>query len=371
MPSSSPEFPSWPRWTGLPGVLLLLILALCPGASKAESSAQGREQAKARSAWLERAPVRQFISEMSQRHDFDQTALTRLIEQAQASDTVLRLVAPPAPGFKRSWSAYRQRFIEPVRIRGGLRFWKQHGATLARAEREFGVPASIIVAIIGIETLYGTRMGEFRLLDALTTLAFDDPRRSDYFREELKQFLLLTRESGLDPLTLRGSFAGAIGMPQFMPGSVRRHAVDFNGDGRIDLRSNTSDAIGSVANFLRRHGWQPGLATHHPVTLEDEVNAAPAVALGIPPRLPARELADYGLSTTASLPPEQPLVLVDLPDGDAPTHYVLGTQNFNAITSYNRSYFYAMAVIDLAEVLARERQAPRASHQPGKRSIDR
>jgi membrane-bound lytic murein transglycosylase B len=364
MPSRLPEFKTAPgRPGGFLRIVMLLLLLVGPG---------GLAQATSpRTDWLDRDSVRQFIDELSARHDFDRTALSQLIQQAQASETVLRLVAPPPPGFKRSWSVYRQRFIEPVRVRGGLRFWAQHADALARAEREYGVPASIIVSIIGIETLYGARMGEFRILDALTTLAFDEPRRAEFFRGELEQFLLLARESGMDPLTVRGSFAGAIGIPQFMPGSIRRHAVDFSGDGRIDLRANATDAIGSVANFLRKHGWQPGLATHHPVTLEDEVIAAPAVALGIPPRLPAKELAEYGLSTPARLPADERLILVDLPDGDEPTRYVLGTQNFHAITSYNRSYFYAMAVIDLAEVLARERRSTRGSNQPGKRSIER
>jgi membrane-bound lytic murein transglycosylase B len=371
MPSSSPECPSSPpefkscrAWPGLS--FLIALLLLCALGLPVQAGASGP-----RAGWIERESVQQFIDDMSRRHDFDRAALTRIIQAAEPSETVLRLVAPPAPGFKRSWSTYRQRFIEPIRIRGGLRFWNQHAAPLARAESRFGVPASIIVAIIGIETLYGTRMGEFRLLDALTTLAFDDPRRAPFFREELEHFLLLTRDTGLDPLSVRGSFAGAIGIPQFMPGSVRRHAVDFDGDGRIDLRSSPSDAIGSVASFLRNHGWEPGAPTHHPVTVEDEVLAAPAVALGIPPRLPVSELQQHGLSTAARLAQTELLILVDLPDGDEPTRYVLGTQNFNAITSYNRSYFYAMAVIDLAEVLSRERRATRASAQPGKRSIER
>ncbi|MFZ9405699.1 MAG: lytic murein transglycosylase B [Burkholderiaceae bacterium] len=327
--------------------------------------------------WLQREVVQSFINDLTARHGFERVALERIIAAAQPSATVLRLVAPAPAGFKRSWTVYRKRFIEPIRIRAGLRFWNEHAATLARAEAQYGVPAAIIVSIIGIETLYGSNMGDFRVVDALATLGFEDPRRGPYFREELEHFLLLARDGGFDPLTLRGSFAGAIGMPQFMPGSIRRHAVDFDGDGAIDLRANAADAIGSVAQFLRNHGWQPGEPTHHPVELEDEVMAAPAVALGIPPRLPASDLAQYGLRTPARLASDEKLILVDLPDGDAPTRYLLGTANFNAITSYNRSYFYAMAVIDFAEVLTRERSQARTAAQarpkpqPGKRSIDR
>lgn len=332
-------------------------------------------------AWLQRETVQTFIREVSERHGFERVELERIIAAAQPSATVLRLVSPAPTGFRRSWSVYRKRFIEPIRIRAGLKFWNEHAQTLNRAETQFGVPASIIVSIIGIETLYGSNMGDFRIVDALATLGFEDPRRAAYFREELEHFLLLARDEGFDPFAWRGSFAGAIGMPQFMPGSIRRHAVDFDGDGRIDLRASAADAIGSVGSFLRNHGWQAGQPTHHPVELQDEILAAPAVALGIPPRLPAADLAQYGLSTSARLAPDERLILVDLPDGDAPTRYWLGTANFNAITSYNRSYFYAMAVIDFAQVLTQEKQERQKSAgrtgvanrpaQPGNRPIDR
>lgn len=354
----------------LAGTTSLMLSLPTQALAQAQASAPGR-------IWLQREVVQNFIADLSARHGFEREELERIVSAAQPSATVLRLVAPAPAGFKRSWTVYRKRFIEPIRIRAGLRFWGEHAATLARAESQYGVPASIIASIIGIETLYGSNMGDFRVVDALATLGFEDPRRAPYFREELEHFLLLARENGLDPLSLRGSFAGAIGMPQFMPGSIRRHAVDFDGDGVIDLRANAADAIGSVANFLRNHGWQPGQATHHPVELEDEILAAPAVALGIPPRLPATDLAQYGLRTSARISADEKLILVDLPEGDAPTRYWLGTTNFNAITSYNRSYFYAMAVIDFAEVLTQERNlaktaAPaRPKAQPGKRSIDK
>ena len=336
-----------------------LTLTILLGMLNAVQAQPAGAQALPGQAWLKRESVQAFIHDLSERHGFKSSELERIIATAQPSATVLRLVAPAPTGFKRSWSVYRKRFIEPIRIRAGLKFWGEHAATLARAETQFGVPASIIVSIIGIETLYGSNMGDFRVVDALATLGFDDPRRAAYFREELEHFLLLARDAGFDPFSWRGSFAGAIGMPQFMPGSIRRHAVDFDGDGRIDLRASAADAIGSVGSFLRNHGWQPGQPTHHPVELEDEVLAAPAVALGIPPRLPAADLAQYGLSTAARLAPDERLILVDLPDGDAPTRYVLGTTNFNAVTSYNRSYFYAMAVIDFAQVLTQERQERR------------
>ena len=335
---------------------LLCLIVLLGAAHGVQAQSAGTQAGQ---AWLKRETVQTFINDLGERHGFERIELERIIAAAQPSATVLRLIAPAPAGFKRSWTVYRKRFIEPIRIRAGLKFWGEHAETLARAEARFGVPASIIVSIIGIETLYGSNMGDFRVVDALATLGFDDPRRAAYFREELEHFLLLARDAGFDPFSWRGSFAGAIGMPQFMPGSIRRHAVDFDGDGRIDLRASAADAIGSVGSFLRNHGWQPGQPTHHPVELEDEVLAAPAVALGIPPRLPAADLAQYGLSTVARLAPDERLILVDLPDGDAPTRYVLGTTNFNAVTSYNRSYFYAMAVIDFAQVLTQERQERR------------
>jgi membrane-bound lytic murein transglycosylase B len=198
-------------------------------------------------------------------------------------------------------------------------------------------------------------------MEALSTLAFDYPRRAAFFREELEHYLLLARENGFDPLDWRGSFAGAIGLPQFMPGSIRRHAVDFDGDGRIDLRASAADAIGSVASFLANHGWIRGTPTHFPATLEDEARARPAVEAGIPPRLSPAELAALGVTSPQPLPADEPLSLIDLPDGEDPTRYVLGTTNFWVITRYNRSYFYAMAVIDLARALRADTPAPQAS----------
>jgi membrane-bound lytic murein transglycosylase B len=269
-------------------------------------------------------------------------------------------MAPAPPGFRRSWVTYRDRFVEPVRIQAGLRFWGDNAATVSRAAERWGVPEEILVSIIGVETLYGRHTGDFRVMDALTTLAFDYPRREAFFREELEQYLLLAREAGFDPLEWRGSFAGAVGLPQFMPGSIRRHAVDFDGDGRIDLRGSPTDAIGSVASFLANHGWRPGEPTHFAVELEDEARARPAVDAGIPPSLTPAALAVLGVTSPQRIPPDTPLALVDLPNGDGSTHYVLGAHNFWVITRYNRSYFYAMAVIELARALRSERPPPRA-----------
>ncbi len=311
-------------------------------------------------AFADRDDVRSFVREMVDRHGFDETRLTAVFARTRAAENAIRFMQPAPPGFRRSWIAYRDRFVEPFRIREGLRFWRDNADAVRRASERFGVPEEIVVSIIGVETIYGRQLGDFRVMEALATLAFDYPRRAAYFREELEQYLLLAREAGFDPLDWRGSFAGAVGLPQFMPGSVRRHAVDFDGDGRIDLRFSPADAIGSVASFLANHGWIPGAPTHFAATVEDEARARPAVEAGIPPSLSPLELAGLGVTSPQEVPADEKLALVDLPNGDDTTHYVLGANNFWVITRYNRSYFYAMAVIELARALKDERQTTQA-----------
>jgi len=313
--------------------------------------------------WPSRDDVKRFVRMMSEKHGFDEIELLSIFSQARMSETVVRLMAPAPPGFRRSWTVYRSRFVEPFRIREGLRFWRDNAAAVSRASQRYGVPPEIIVSIIGVETIYGRQVGDFRVLDTLTTLAFEYPRRGEYFREELEQYLLLARESGFNPALWKGSFAGAVGLPQFMPASIRRHAVDFDGDGRIDLRNSPTDAIGSVARFLANHGWRSGAPTHFTAVLEDEARAQPGVAAGIPPALSRTDLAAMGVTSTQPLPADEPLSLIDLPNGDQTTSYVLGAHNFYVITRYNRSYFYAMAVIDLARELKAD--------QPGKSPIDK
>lgn len=307
--------------------------------------------AHAQTDWADRDDVRAFMRDMVERHGFSEAELQTLFSRTRLSESAIRYMTPPAPGTKRSWSQYRGRFIDPTRLKEGARFWREHRDTLTRASNRYGVPEEIIVSIIGIETLYGRQAGDFRVMDALTTLAFEYPRRAEFFREELEQYLLLARESGFDPLTWRGSFAGAVGLPQFMPGSIRRHAVDFDGDGRIDLRASPADAIGSVASFLVNHGWKRSAPTHYSAVLEDESRARPAVDAGIPPKLTLSDLKALGVSSTQPVPEGEVLALIDLPNGDQPAQYVLGAQNFYVITRYNRSYFYAMVVIDFAREL--------------------
>lgn len=344
-------------------------------AAKGPAKASGRP-AKADSTsapridYARRPDVTAYIEEMVAQQGFDRGALFAVFADARYSEAAARLMRPAATvSARRDWLAYRARFIEPVRLDGGLRFWDENAATLARAEQLYGVPAEIIVGIVGVETVYGRNTGSFRVLDALTTLAFDYPNkerdRSPFFRGQLTDALVLSRDRGIDVRDLRGSYAGAIGMPQFMPGSILRYAVDFDGDGRIDLAGSVPDVIGSVARFLAEHGWVRGLPTHvvllgGPADERQRADAASMIEAGSVPSFAAARFADAGF-VFADLPPDVPLALIDLPSGvDAEgrplTRHLAGTQNFHVITRYNRSYFYAYSVIELGAAVKAMRE---------------
>lgn len=287
-----------------------------------------------------------FARDLEQRHGFKASDLLAQFAQTRPNARVLQLIKPPTSPLQRSWERYRSRFLNELRINGGVRFWQENHTTLARAAATYGVPEEIIVAIIGVETEYGRNTGGFRVLEALATLAFSYPPRADFFRTELEQFLLLARENQLSPLSIKGSFAGAIGIPQFMPGSQRRYAVDFDGDQRIDLGGSVDDAIGSVSRFLEQHGWQPG----QPVAIPARASSTVAPSLlesGIRPSLKAGELAAHGI--TADAPEDASVALVDLITPGQDPEYWLGFENFYVITRYNRSSFYAMSVFQLAQ----------------------
>ena len=299
-------------------------------------------------AFSQNPEVKAFITDMHDRYGFDVSHLTQQFATIRPNAVVLRAIRPPAvPEKQRSWQRYRERFVNSQRIAGGISFWRRNAATLQRAQAIYGVPPEVIVAIIGVETVYGQDMGSFGVLEALASLAFEYPPRAEFFRGELEQFLLLARESGVSPLSVKGSYAGAIGIPQFMPSSQRRFAVDFDGDDRIDLRNSTADAIGSVARFLQQHGWQYGA----PVAVPARVTAdpVPLLVLGIKPSLTVSELAREGVVAAAAS--DLPAALIDLVTPGAATEYWLGFDNFYVITRYNRSSFYAMAVFQLAEAL--------------------
>ncbi len=324
---------------------------------KRPAAASGAPAANAGQAapYRARPDVDAFIVDMVARHGFLVGELEAMFARVRRDDSVLRLIAPAPTDFRKSWRSYRARFLGPVRIREGLRFWEENESWLALATARYGVPPEIIVAILGVETMYGRITGDVRVVDALATLAFDYPRRADYFRSELEQFLLYVRDERLDAFSLRGSFAGAIGLPQFMPGSIRRYAVDLDGDGHVDLRNNAADAIGSVGNFLAEHGWRSGEPVVFDARYGTESRLAPLVEAGIRPQFTIGELAGYGVASREPVSLDLPLALIDLPNGDDETSYFLGAQNFYVITRYNRSSFYAMAVYDLARALAEAR----------------
>ena len=287
-----------------------------------------------------------FARDLEQREGFNADRLLEQFAQIRPNAKVLELIKPPVSPVQRSWERYRPRFLNERRINWGVQFWQENQIALARARATYGVPEEIIVAIIGVETEYGRNMGSFRVLEALATLAFYYPRRADFFRTELEQFLLLARENGMDPVNVRGSFAGAIGIPQFMPGSQRRYAVDFDGDRKVDLYGSVDDAIGSVARFLEQHGWQAGQAVAVPARFR-EAPEQRLIEAGIQPTLKVADLAQLGI--TGSADPQAVVTLVDLVSPGRATEYWLGFNNFYVITRYNRSSFYAMSVFQLAE----------------------
>ncbi|MEW6759755.1 MAG: lytic murein transglycosylase B [Pseudomonadota bacterium] len=315
------------------------------------------------SNFLEWQAVREFIEEMVAQHGFDRSELESLFGQARFIDSAVQLVKPAPPGKPKNWQAYRDRFIEPIRIAAGVRFWNENAQALARAEAAYGVPAEIIVGIIGVETIYGRDTGKFRVPDTLTTLAFAYPEtpnrasRMAFFRSELANTLLFAREHKLDPFSLLGSFAGAVGMPQFMPGNILKFGVDFNKDGQIDLRNSSEDAIGSVANFLVQHGWNPEHRGSPVFAADVSPNQAwePLLDRGLAATLRPEELRAAGVTTATALPAERLYGLVDLQNGAEATEYWVANDNFFAITKYNRSYFYAMSVIELGRAVSAAR----------------
>ena len=297
--------------------------------------------------------VEKFIAQMVQEHQLDGPALRQMFSQLKSNDGVVKAINAPATS--KPWFEFKNIFVTPTRTSGGVDFWNANAEQLKRAREIYGVPEEIIVAIIGVETIYGKRTGSFRVIDALYTLAFEMPERANYFRGELEQFLLLTRENGLDPTTVKGSFAGAIGMPQFMPTSFRRFAVDFDSDGKINLWENVPDVIGSVANYLHFFGWVAG----QPVVVPARISGTDykdIVEKGFKPHLTLAQMLPKGVEPTDPLPADlvAGLFALDLEQGP---DYWLAFNNFYVITRYNRSKNYAMAVYQLAIAIARERDS--------------
>ncbi|MFC0668002.1 lytic murein transglycosylase B [Azotobacter chroococcum] len=292
--------------------------------------------------------VDEFVAEMTRDYGFAGEQLLGLFREVQRKQPILDAISRPAERAK-PWKEYRPIFITEARVARGLDFWREHEAALARAEQEYGVPAQVIVAIIGVETFYGRNTGNYRVIDALSTLGFDYPPRAPFFRKELREFLLMTREEQVDPLSLTGSYAGAMGLPQFMPSSFRAYAVDFDNDGHIDIWKNPTDAIGSVASYFKRHGWSAG----GPVASRAEINGPDAeqgLTEGLEPVKSVGELRSLGWKTRDRLDDGLPVTAFRL-DGADGAEYWMGLPNFYTITRYNRSVMYAMAVHQLSDLL--------------------
>ncbi|MDP1900956.1 MAG: lytic murein transglycosylase B [Rubrivivax sp.] len=340
---------------------LCFLACIALPAASAPPAPRGHPLAKSGPLLGHRAEMSRFADELAERHGLPRDGVLKALRQARRVQAVRKLIMPPVAGTAKNWAAYRARFIEPQRIAAGLAFWRAHEHWLAQAEQRWGVPPEIVVAIVGVETFYGRVMGDFRTLDALATLAFDFPPgrkdRSAFFRNELEEFFVLCAREGTEPQTVKGSYAGAIGLPQFMPGSINRFALDMDGDGHIDLQTSAADVVGSVAHFLAQAGWQRGLPTHFEVALPVETHERAALlAPDILPSFSAAQFAERGaVLDAAGQAHTAALALVELQNGDRAPSYVAGTQNFYVITRYNWSSYYAMAVIELAQALRRQR----------------
>lgn len=319
---------------------LLGGLSLCAGANTAE-----------------RQDVREFIERIASDHNFERAELQRLFRQVEIQSEIIDAMNRPYEA--KPWHQYRPIFVTQTRTAEGVEFLRQHHSTLQRAESKYGVPAEIITAILGVESRYGRHRGKYRVADSLATLGFDYPRRSAFFLKELEQFLLLSREENFDPLAITGSYAGAMGKPQFISSSYRHYAVDFDGDGVRDLLNNSADAIGSIANYLARHGWR-----------RDEPIAVPvAPADGAPETMgrlkkPAQAITHWrqrGYTPQQGVGDTLKAELIVLENENGP-EYWLGLQNFYAITRYNHSERYAMAVYQLSQAIKREHQAAAGGH---------
>lgn len=306
--------------------------------------------------------VQAFVKSMVKKHHFKEDELVNLFKKITVNTTVTEKMNKPYEA--KPWYQYRKMFVSERRINNGLTYWKKHQDTLAKAEKKYGVPASVILAIIGVETSYGDNKGGFSVLEALTTLAFNYPKRSNFFKRELEHFLLLTREQKLDPLKMKGSYAGAIGLPQFMPSSYRAYAVDFSGKHQIDLMNNDADAIGSVANYLAKHGWRRS----RPIACKADIRGSRYKKLlpnPIKPSYSMRKLTNHGITACQDLKHPSKALFFELKNKDS-KEYWLGFHNFYVLSRYNHNRQYVLAVHQLSDALEHEHKSLLAKHQPQK-----
>ncbi|MEQ1881634.1 MAG: lytic murein transglycosylase B [Burkholderiales bacterium] len=295
--------------------------------------------------------VEAFVTKMVVQHRFREDYLRGIFSQLRSHEGVVKAIG--APSTAKPWHEFRKTFVTPTRTTGGVSFWTENADALKRARDIYGIPEEVIVSIIGVETIYGRRTGGFRVIEAIYTLAFEMTERAEFFRSEMEQYLLLTRENGFDPLEVKGSFAGALGVPQFIPSSYRRYAVDFDGDGKIDLWNSNTDAIGSVANFLNHFGWVSG-QTITTLARVNDANVQEVLDAGFKPNWTVEQMQAKGVEPMENIGPETQAGLFALDSGRGP-EYWLALNNLYVITRYNRSRNYAMAVFQLAQAIAREK----------------
>ena len=339
-------------------------------ASKSRAAAKKKKKAKQAAVRDDDAPdsfvygrrddVLAFAAQVADERGLDLGWVEDQLAKARYQPAVAKAIMPGPPGSAKNWAAYRARFVEPRRLAAGVQWWQAHAATLADAQQRYGVPPELVAGIVGVESFYGRMTGNFRVLDSLATLAFDFPKgrsdRSAFYRSELRAYLVWCALEGRDAETVHGSFAGAIGWPQFMPSSLLRYAVDYDHDGRVDLGGGGDDVIGSIASYMATFGWQPDMPTHFPVLPPvDSAARARLVATDIVPSWTVAQLTEAG----AQLPDAArdfagPLAFVELQNGDDPPSYIAGTSNFYVVTRYNWSAYYALAVIELGVALKRE-----------------
>lgn len=298
-----------------------------------------------------RKDVGKFIDQMVEKHQFDRAKLTQVFSKVEINDSIIKAITRPAEG--KPWHEYRPIFLTESRIKEGVEFWNEHAAELQRAYETYGVPPHIVVAIIGVESKYGRYKGKYPVINALTTLGFDYPKRSKFFKRELEEYLLLAREEKVDPMSMKGSYAGAMGKPQFIASSYRAYAQDFDGDGKRDLLDNTVDTIGSVANYFKRHKW----LKDEPVVSLASVKGTQYKAVvkkGIKPNISLEKLIKKGVTINDQHNPEQKTALIELETKTGKEHWV-AFNNFYVITRYNHSKLYAMAVYQLSEAITKRR----------------
>ena len=336
----------------------ILLTMLCLLMVQLPVNAMGKSGVIQRGDYLQRPEVQAFIAELANRHEFSTQELQGILGQAKKSTKIIELISKPAEG--KPWHEYREIFLGKNRINAGVTFWKENREALEKAETLYGVPAEIIVAIIGVETFYGTRMGKFPVLDALMTLGFDYPPRAKFFRAELEQFLLLSREENIDPRKPKGSYAGAMGMGQFIPSSFRNYAIDFDADGKRDIWHNPADGIGSVAHYFHQHGWRPD----QPVAKRARVRGDAWKKLDsdkLKPEYSLEDMKKHQVTPVEKITDTGKLTFIVL-EGKKEPEFWIGHENFYVITRYNHSKKYAMAVFQLSqEILKKYRKEKKVS----------